>query len=367
MKHYCLIQAAVPDYRIGFLKALNTLAPLKIVFGDKYFTKSVVSDERARDIGVAIEAKNKYLLSRKVLMQIWPGMWKDLWSNQVRIVELNPRCVISWLSLLYSCVLRRGDTALWGHRLNHVGSDPMLSVRKLMIAMSSGVIFYTKGQKESFTKTKLGRIIPSGFAPNSVLNENQVSNFTKSGKDFIYVGRLVEEKKPLLLIKAFIVAKEKSGEGFDSVLHVVGAGPCFNEARSLIDKCDANKFIILHGHQSNYDFLKDLYSRCVASVSPGYVGLSITQSFSFGKPMVISKDEPHSPELECFKEGVNGTFYESDSVDKLAEELVSYYNERDCWFLKSKNISSDIKNNYTYEAMAKGFYHLVEEVQNGKL
>ena len=82
--------------------------------------------------------------------------------------------------------------------------------------------------------------------------------------------------------------------------------------------------------------------------------------------MSPSKDESHPPALACFGESVNGTCYEIDSVGNLAEELVSYYNGREGWFLRSGGISNDIKDNYTYETMAKGFYKLVEEVKNGR-
>ncbi|MEY8215161.1 MAG: glycosyltransferase [Colwellia sp.] len=361
-----IIQAVVPDYRIGFFNALNKLEPFKLVSGDFYFTETVISSPQAKNILNRVESKNKFIFKRKALLQVWSGMFWDLFSKQVRVVELNPRCFVSWFSLFFSFFMRRGKTVVWGHRLNRKGDESILNLRTLMLGLANGVIFYTEEQKDSFAKTVVGKYTPSGFAPNSVLSESQICNMPKAGTDFIYVGRLVDEKKPLLLIEAFIMAKASKGLGCDSTLHIVGDGPCFKKAEWLIKEHDASDFIVLHGHQSDYEYLKALYSRCIASVSPGYVGLSITQSFSFGKPMIISKDEPHSPELECFSDSENGTFFETDSIEMLAEELINYSNDRNSWSKQSAFISNEIKKNYTYEAMAKGFYSLIKEVQNGK-
>lgn len=363
---HCIIQAVVPDYRIGFFNALNKLEPFKLVSGDFYFTETVISSPQAKNILNRVESKNKFIFKRKALLQVWSGMFWDLFSKQVRVVELNPRCFVSWFSLFFSFFMRRGKTVVWGHRLNRKGDESILNLRTLMLGLANGVIFYTEEQKDSFAKTVVGKYTPSGFAPNSVLSESQICNMPKAGTDFIYVGRLVDEKKPLLLIEAFIMAKASKGLGCDSTLHIVGDGPCFKKAEWLIKEHDASDFIVLHGHQSDYEYLKALYSRCIASVSPGYVGLSITQSFSFGKPMIISKDEPHSPELECFSDSENGTFFETDSIEMLAEELINYSNDRNSWSKQSAFISNEIKKNYTYEAMAKGFYSLIKEVQNGK-
>ena len=82
--------------------------------------------------------------------------------------------------------------------------------------------------------------------------------------------------------------------------------------------------------------------------------------------MIIAENEPHSPEIECFKDSINGSFFESDSVESLAEKIINFYDQRNEWSARSSDISKDISENYTYEAMAAGFYRLINEVQGEK-
>ncbi|MDH8179555.1 glycosyl transferase, partial [Klebsiella pneumoniae] len=74
--------------------------------------------------------------------------------------------------------------------------------------------------------------------------------------------------------------------------------------------------------------LKEIYSKSFVSISPGYVGLSITQSLSFGVPMLVSKDENHSPELEALQTGLNGGFFNTNDPQSLADEILKYFHGR---------------------------------------
>lgn len=49
----------------------------------------------------------------------------------------------------------------------------------------------------------------------------------------------------------------------------------------------------------NNEDIYDVYANALVSVSPGYVGLSLTQSLSFGVPMLIAIDEAHVPEIDA--------------------------------------------------------------------
>ncbi|RVU37457.1 glycosyltransferase family 1 protein [Rheinheimera riviphila] len=288
-------------------------------------------------------------------------MLQDLTANSTRVVELNPRCVTSWLSLLFSKVLRRGRTVVWGHLLNRAGEVKTLSARQLMLQLASGALFYTHGQQQAFLATKLGKKVISGFAPNSVVYASQVQAFTNVGHDFIYVGRLVTDKKPLLLVRAFVRACELGLT--QSQLHIVGTGELAEQVKQIVEQSPVAARIHLYGHNNDYDFLAGLYQKSVCSVSPGYVGLSVTQSFSFGRPMLISKDEPHAPEIEAFKPGENGHFFETDQAEALALQLLVMYQQREFWAEQAPAMATLVRDNYTYEAMAKGYLELIERVE----
>ncbi|MBS3955610.1 MAG: glycosyltransferase [Methylomicrobium sp.] len=362
MSQLVIVQAVSPDYRVGLFQCLSRLHPFVFCFGDEYFSKSVVTKPDLKKELSYIETKNIYLFKRRAMLQIWPGMFKYIFSNSLRVVELNPRCITSWMFLISSRVFKQGKTVVWGHLLNRASEQKKFSARNAMLWLANGALFYTKSQQDAFLKTKLSGRVLSGYAPNSVVSAEQVIHFKQIGTDFIYVGRLVAEKKPIKLIEGFLLAcKEGLNE---SKLHIVGTGDQLKKIKEMIIGSDYSDRIILYGHNNNYLFLKDLYSKCVCSISPGYVGLSITQSFSFGKPMLISKDEPHAPEIEAFEPNLNGQYFITDSTRDLAIKLQSFYVSRAFWAEKSESIANQVKNNYTYESMAKGYLDLLERISN---
>jgi glycosyltransferase involved in cell wall biosynthesis len=356
-----VVQAVIPDYRIGLFQQLAAEPKVRLVAGDEYFTVATKTAHAAKKLPGFVHAKNRYFLSRKAMLQTWPGMFQDLCANSTRVVELNPRCITSWLSLLFSKVLRRGRTVVWGHLLNRAGEVKTFSARQLMLQLANGALFYTHGQQQAFLATNLGHKITSGYAPNAVVYTSQVRAFTHVGQDFIYVGRLVADKKPLLLVQAFIRACALGLA--QSQLHIVGTGELAEQVKQLAAQSPVAARIHLYGHNNDYDFLASLYQQSVCSVSPGYVGLSVTQSFSFGRPMLISKDEPHAPEIEAFKPGANGHFFETDQVEALALQLLAMYQQREFWAEQAPVMATLVRENYTYEAMAKGYLDLIERVE----
>jgi glycosyltransferase involved in cell wall biosynthesis len=355
-----IVQAVVPDYRVGLFESLAVNSVVKIVCGEEYFS-SVSTCDDVWELKYFLRSKNYYFLGRRALLQVWPSYSKDIFTSNIRVVELNPRCITSWLSLLSSRVLKRGKTVVWGHLLNRAGEQKRFSARQLMLKLANGALFYTKGQMDAFRATSVGQSTISGYAPNSVVYADQVTYFSEAGRDFLYVGRLVAEKKPLVLLNAFLLACEQGL--VDSRLHFIGAGDQLEALQQRLVQSPFRDRVLLHGHNNDYAFLRELYRGSVCSVSPGYVGLSITQSLSFGRPMLISEHEPHAPEIEAFMPGVNGRFFHTDDAEDLARHLMAFYLERDLWAAKSAELSAQVLEKYTYEAMARGYLALIEEVR----
>lgn len=355
-----IIQAVAPDYRIGLFKTLFQQENVQLICGYQYFS-SVKSEAAVFADPHVQKSDNIYFFKRKCLWQVWPGYLQTLLASSIRVVELNPRCLTSWLSLLTSRLLKRGKTVVWGHLLNRAGEQKRFSARQFMLKLANGALFYTKGQMDAFRATSAGQATISGYAPNSVVYADQVTYFNEAGRDFLYVGRLVAEKKPLVLLNAFLLACEQGLA--ESRLHFVGAGDQLEALQQRLAQSPFRDRVLLHGHNNDYAFLRELYKSSVCSVSPGYVGLSITQSLSFGRPMLISEHEPHAPEIEAFMPGVNGRFFSSDDAEDLARHLLAFYLERDSWAAKSAELSAQVLENYTYEAMAKGYLALIDEVR----
>ena len=113
--------------------------------------------------------------------------------------------------------------------------------------------------------------------------------------------------------------------------------------------------VVFEGHRGTIDELRPLYRDAIASVSPGYVGLSLIQSIGFGVPMLFARDEPHSPEIEAAIEDENVRSFPSDSPKELASLLVSVARERAAWLARREEISGWTRANYSVEVMVAAF------------
>jgi glycosyltransferase involved in cell wall biosynthesis len=347
---------------VPFFKRLSQKINYSIVFGGKYFTPSVVTSDDAFKLDKSVFSKNFYFLNRTFLIQYWSGFLKDILSPNMRVVELNPRCLVSWLSLISSFVFRRGKTILWGHLYNREGVFGRFSLRRIMTKMSNGIVFYTKGQASEYIEIENGYLSSKvvGYAPNSIISAEDITSFDSSGKDFLYVGRVTKAKKVDVLVRAFSIFS--TATNINNVLHIVGSGETLQEVKDLTLSLGISNKVIFHGHIGDHVYLKNLYEQSICSISPGYVGLSITQSLSYGRPMIVSEREPHSPELELFSQNANGVYFNTDDVQDLASKLEKMYLERDFWASEGAKISAVIKEHFTYESMVSGYFDVIDRV-----
>jgi glycosyltransferase involved in cell wall biosynthesis len=164
----------------------------------------------------------------------------------------------------------------------------------------------------------------------------------------MYVGRLVPSKKVDVLVRAFALTELRQT---GATLTLVGEGSARATLEALVEAHGLAKSVDFLGHVDKVSELRDLYRSALASVSPGYVGLSLTQSCGFGVPMVISRDEPHSPELELQRFG-GVTYFETDSCFSLAKILDGF--PRAAQSDARERLRLSVRGSYSAEAMAAG-------------
>ncbi|WP_179021465.1 glycosyltransferase [Winogradskyella forsetii] len=355
MKKLVLLQTVVPDYRKDIFSYLKEELGngFKIYSGNAYFEKSITID---KSIGFIEPITNYYFLNRKFLFQF--GMWTEVFKKNVIVLEMNPRILSNWLILILRKLLFK-KTVVWGHAWPRGGSESKSDVvRHLMRKLGSEVIVYTKTQAMDLQVKMPNKIINA--APNALYFKKDMATSFNSERinHIIYVGRLSKPKKAFFLVKAFHrILNDIPGS---ANLIIVGEG----EEKSLIENYiiehKITKRVLIKGHVSNIEKLKEFYSESLFSVSPGYVGLSITQSFSFGVPMIISKDENHSPEIEASQNEINSLLFETDNIASLAETIVKVYNHKLKWIAKREEICLFCRTTYSTEAMGQTFLNILK-------
>ena len=353
MRKLVIIQTVIPDYRKYFFRAIEMALnnSFELYGGDFYFENSIKSDLKMAKKPVI----NHFYFNRKLLFQT--GIWHLLFKDIILVMEMNPRIVSNWIFLVIRRIINR-KTVLWGHAWprNGVHSKSDL-LRNCMRLLANKIIVYTNQQQLELKNKMPKKDILA--APNAVVSASMMA-FTRSSNQFnlIYVGRLTKRKKPYFLVKAF--ASEVDKYPSNTRLIIVGEGEEKDKIKKYIAQNKLSNSIVLLGHISNHEKLKELYFNSFFSISPGYVGLSITQSFGFGVPMLVSKDENHSPEIEALKIEENGLFFKTDSKSDFNKTLLEAFKKRDSWVQKRMQILSFCKQNYSTEAMAKVFIDLVK-------
>jgi len=355
MEKILIIQTVSPDYRAKVFQEIknNIGNSFELYAGKEYFEKSVITDG---SISFLKPLKNYFFLNRKLLFQT--GMWKEALKEKVLVLELNPRIISNWI-LLFLRKINSNKTVLWGHAWPRKGKNSKSDkLRNLMRKLADEIIVYTKTQAVELKHKMPNKKIIS--APNAIFYKKEMQVVQLKEKEItniIYVGRLTKAKKPLLLVQAFIKGMNKLPK--DTNLIIVGEGDEKSKIIDLVSQNELKDKIKVLGHIGDYKKLKYLYSKSLFSVSPGYVGLSITQSFGFGVPMLISQNENHSPEIEAAIIGENSVFFKTDDIDDLFLKMLDFFQKKSFMVEQRPEICFQCSNSYSVENMADKFIKLL--------
>jgi glycosyltransferase involved in cell wall biosynthesis len=333
------------------------LAPgFRVVAGSSSFEPSITLAFHEPEL---VLIRNVYLAKRRLLWQ--RGVAFRLLLPDVALLELNPRIISSWSILIMRRMLRR-PTVLWGHAWPRTGPGSRSDLlRGLMRRLASAVVVYTETQAAQLSPLLPGKIVRA--APNALYPERAAVAVApvRPAKDVVYVGRLVDAKRPGLLLEAFLAALPDLPE--ETSLVFVGDGELREQLEGIAEASAALGRVRFTGTVTEFDALERIYESALVSVSPGYVGLSLIQSFWFGVPAIIARDEPHSPEIEAADEALNSVFVPSGSAPLLAEAIVRVFEQRSKWLASGPSIAEDCVARYSAEAMVESIASVVEAVR----
>ncbi len=344
-----VLQTVVPHYRVRLFGVLRSRLGdgLRLVAGDEYFDKDLQTSDEIRPL--VHNVSNRFLFGRRLLWQ--SGAFREVVPASAALVELNPRVLTTWLVLLTRTVLRR-HTVLWGHAWARRGRYRLsFSVRWVMWRLASCVLLYTETEAADVKAAAKGRATVIA-CPNALYSrEEMYATTSPDACGFLCVGRLIEIKRPLVLLEAFQIALPALG--VDAALTYVGDGPLRPELEARIVDSGLSGHVVLLGHVDALDELRSLHARVLATVSAGRAGLSMTQSFGFGVPMVVGWPWEHGPEVEALRDGVNGVRTKSDTAGDLATALRDAAEHREHWLSRREAISRECAAVYSVEGMVE--------------
>ena len=285
-------------------------------------------------LNLKIKNVKGYWLLKKYL--IWQSnIIKICLTNQFdSIVFLGEMNILSnWIGALI-CRIRRKRVFFWGHGFYGNESSLKYFFRKLFYKIANEHIVYENRGRSL--------MIRCGFKAqnvhviyNSLDYENQKLLFEKLNKTkgayfnffrnntlpvFIYIGRLIESKKVNQLIKAF---KNINLDKQICNLLIVGSGPNEEKLKSIAKDEIISKTIHFYGACYDEDIISNLIFNSICTVSPGNIGLTVVNSFSFGTPAITHNNfENQMPEAEVIKEGITGFFFKENDILSLERALI---------------------------------------------
>lgn len=339
--------AVLPGYRQSCMEILvDTFdGDLRLFVSDRHLDRTVKSGVRVSGLQTVRMVR---LFGDRAFLQI--GHLREALALETLVVDLNPRSITAWMLLVARRALKR-RTLVWGHLHPRGGSETRsASVRHAMRRLAAGTISYTYSDQDQARQELPGQ--PVWVATNALYRATDIQPHAApepaERTDVLYVGRFEPAKKVDLVVRAFAIAV-KDSPGLR--LRLVGGGSQRQQLAELAEQLSVADKVHFEGWVEGVAALRDFYSTAVCSVSPGFAGLGLTQSLGFGVPMVVAKDEPHSPEIELAATG-GVIWVKSNNPASMAEGLEVAFVQRGR--LPADDVAQFVREHYSAETMARG-------------
>ncbi|HNR44250.1 MAG TPA: glycosyltransferase family 4 protein [Methanofastidiosum sp.] len=209
------------------------------------------------------------------------------------------------------------------------------------------------------------RIIYNGIDTQNFLgvNENEKEqireklNIPQNTFICLTVGRITYKKGIDNIVEIAKKIKEK-----DIIFYIVGNGPDYDLIKSLINKFNLEKKIIMMGYAEIY-LLKLLYQVSDIFILPSRGGESLTlviaEALSSNLPVIATKSGGVS---EIIIEDKNGYLVEIDDINSIIEKIYLLYNDKDLREKLGINGRKYVEDNYSWEKYMNSTLSIYEKL-----
>lgn len=211
--------------------------------------------------------------------------------------------------------------------------------------------WYAREYKKQCVTIPTAVNLPSEFADTDILSKYNLT----SGGYYLYLGRLVQDKNPDYLIRAFLKANH-----VDAKLVIAGSNDAdVNYVDYLHGLANGNDRIIFTGAVYGLDketLLKNCKVFCIPSTIEG-LAITLLEAMSYAKPVIAS-------DIQANKEGLgdNGIWVKAEDVDDLCNAIL--YCEKNIDELHdqaSENISR-IEKYFTWERIGQLYDNYIKTI-----
>jgi glycosyltransferase involved in cell wall biosynthesis len=177
---------------------------------------------------------------------------------------------------------------------------------------------------------------------------------------FVFAGKFIEKKNPLLLIKAFALLAH---ENENARLVFVGNGILEHQIKEQISSLheDISRRIDVLPFQDQNE-MKIIYRLSDIFVLPSKSetwGLSVNEALACGATVIVS--DKCGCSLNLVKDGFNGYVIQSENTNDLFQKMLLVCNPNHLNELKD-NVSLSL-NNYTYSSFQMALHKIINEIE----
>ena len=196
--------------------------------------------------------------------------------------------------------------------------------------------------------------------PNGLLSFNLRKGFNANDKTLqaLFVGRLVEQKDPITVVKAFLLLQKQ-----DIPIHlkIIGDGILKSEVEDYITKHHIKNIEVL-GKISQSSVMEE-YAKAHLIISPSReeaMSLSVLEAISCGLYVFATHV---SGNKEVILEDVNGSFVHYGNAEDIADKVTRFYNEK---FLHNYQypelMMKFMLQNYSWESTSEKYLTLFNQM-----
>lgn len=178
-------------------------------------------------------------------------------------------------------------------------------------------------------------------------------NTIKRNNDFVYVGRLSEEKGIRMMLFAFAKSKQS--------LHIYGEGPMLEE---VLDACNSNGNIH-YGGVKRKDEVFEILRKCAAVILPSVcmemTSLILIETLACGTPLIVSEIPTFIEYIESMQTGL---VFKQGNANSLQEAITEFSNLTDSI---RKTMGDNCRNLYLKHFTKENTYRILFDVYKSNI
>lgn len=334
--------------------------------------------------GESIYYKNvkyiKYYPSNSTLY-LFSWLKKIRFNPKVIVIEFAIGILNIPILILFSKIFNR-KLILWSHGYDRKkGFEPYnrLSDRYRLILMKwcDAVLLYSNVDKiflSNFIKSEKIFVAQNTLDTDNLLaireklehigvTQIKVDRSYKQKYILTFIGRMVKDKKPELLIDVYEYLKTNN---IDVAIHFIGKGELYEKIYNTIIERNYIEDFHFHGWLHNEEQIGEILYCSDLIINPGYLGLSINHAFCFDTPIISFMQTDtgpfHSPEVEYIVNKKNSFLIKNKNINLFMETIIGYLkNEKEQKRVK-REIRKTVNSSMKPSKMVKGIDEAIKYV-----